>query len=124
MLADNTRQRIYITNSGMNRVEVFDMKSQTFLAPIKVGQLPHSMALGNDGSTLYVGSTGGEVIDIVNLDTMKKTGRVQVPAAAVQLGLRPGHAFRPGLQPARAADPDVGRHALVRHGQYRRRRAC
>src|SRR5262249_50404803 len=44
MLADSTRQRIYVTNYGLNRVEVFDMKSQAFMTPIKVGQLPHSMA--------------------------------------------------------------------------------
>ncbi len=79
MVSDTARQRLYITNSGMNRVEVFDLQAQQFLAPIKVGQLPHSMAFGNDGSTLYVGSTGGESISIVNLNTMTMTGRVQFP---------------------------------------------
>ena len=86
MLADTTRQRIYISNSGMNRIEVFDMRTQTLMAPIKVGQLPHSMAFGNDGSTLYVGSTGGEAIDIVNLDTVQKTGRVKFPPLPFNAG--------------------------------------
>jgi uncharacterized protein (TIGR03437 family) len=86
MLADTARQRLYITNSGLNRVEVFDMKTQSFMAPIKVGQLPHSMAFGNDGSTLYVGSTGAEAIDIVNLDTGRKSGRVKFPPLPFNAG--------------------------------------
>lgn len=79
MVADNTRQRLYIANSGMNQVEVFDMRRQAFLNPIKVGQLPHSLALGNDGITLYVANTGGESISIVDLDKGQATGRVKFP---------------------------------------------
>ena len=86
MVQDSARQRIYISNSGMNRIEVFDMRAQQFLAPIKVGQLPHSLALGNDGSTLYVGLTGAESIDIINLDTMQKTGRVKFPPLPLNAG--------------------------------------
>ena len=33
---DSTRQRIYIANSGMNRVEVFDIRQKKFIASIKV----------------------------------------------------------------------------------------
>jgi uncharacterized protein (TIGR03437 family) len=86
MLADNARHRLYITNSGMNRIEVFDVATRAFLAPIKVGQLPHSMAFANDGSTLYVGATGGEDIDIVDLDKMMMTGHLQFPALPFNAG--------------------------------------
>src|SRR5205814_677975 len=41
MISDPTRQRLYIANSGMNRVEVFDMRANKFLSPIQAGQLPH-----------------------------------------------------------------------------------
>src|ERR1019366_3419564 len=68
LLLDSVRQRLYITNSGFNRIEVFDLKQQQFVTPIKVGQLPHAMALGPDGSTLYVANTGGESISIVDLN--------------------------------------------------------
>src|SRR5208282_4977253 len=40
ILQDTTRQRLYIANPGMNRVEVFDMQQQQFLSPIPVGQMP------------------------------------------------------------------------------------
>ena len=79
MLGDTARQRIYIANPGLNRLEVFDMQKQQFLNPIPVGQLPRSMAFGNDGNTLYVASGGGELISVVDLTQGKATGRVLFP---------------------------------------------
>lgn len=79
VLLDERRQRVYVTNSGMNRVEVFDMRRQRFVEPIEVGQLPHSMAMALDGNTLYVGNTGGESISIVDLDARRQVGSVEFP---------------------------------------------
>jgi uncharacterized protein (TIGR03437 family) len=79
MLVDNTRQRLYIANSGLNRIEVFDMRTNKLLSPIKVGQLPRSMAFGTDGVSLYVGNSGGESISIVDLDRGVVSGRVKFP---------------------------------------------
>ena len=79
MLGDTARQRIYIANPGLNRLEVFDMQRRQFLSPIPVSQLPRSMAFGNDGNTLYVASGGGEQISVVDLTQGKVTGRVLFP---------------------------------------------
>jgi uncharacterized protein (TIGR03437 family) len=79
MLGDTTRQRIYVANPGLNRLEVFDMQRRQFLNPIPVAQLPRSMAFGNDGNTLYVASGGGELISVVDLNQGKVTGRVLFP---------------------------------------------
>jgi DNA-binding beta-propeller fold protein YncE len=79
LVLDESRGRLYITNSGYNRIEVFDLKSQHFTTPIDVGQLPHQMALGLDGTTLYVANTGGETISIVDLDAQKVIGTIQPP---------------------------------------------
>ncbi len=76
---DGTRQRIYIANSGKNRIEVFDTRQKAFIAPIKVGQLPRSMGLSPDGATLYVANTGGESISIVDTNSMQVIGRVKFP---------------------------------------------
>ena len=76
---DEKRGRVYITNSGYNRIEVFDIQKQHFIDPIPVGQLPHSMAMGSDGNILYVGNTGGESISIVDLDLGKVVDSVQFP---------------------------------------------
>ncbi|HEV3198047.1 MAG TPA: hypothetical protein VGZ73_09070 [Bryobacteraceae bacterium] len=79
MLADAARQRLYIANPGLNRIEVFDMQKQQLLTSIGVGQLPMSMAFGNDGNTLYVANTGGETISIVDLTKQTVAGRVNYP---------------------------------------------
>lgn len=76
---DEYRNRLYIANSGYNRVEVFDTKNQRFLNPIPVGQLPHQMAMATDGATMYVGNAGGESISIVDLDLGREIGQVEFP---------------------------------------------
>jgi uncharacterized protein (TIGR03437 family) len=79
LVYDSTRSRVYIANSGLNRIEVFDTRTRTLLAPIKVGQLPHSLALAGDGNTLYVANTGGENIGIVDLNQGKMVDRIHFP---------------------------------------------
>ena len=79
MILDQPRNRIYISNSGFNRVEVFDTKRLKFNDPISVGQLPRAMAMTPDGATLYVGNTGGESISIIDLDTLQQVGNVEFP---------------------------------------------
>lgn len=79
MAFDPGRRRLYIANSGKNRVEVFDIVSQQLLTPIKVGQLPRSLAMTPDGGTLYVANTGGESISIIDLNSLHVTGRIRFP---------------------------------------------
>lgn len=80
LVHDQQRARLYIANSGLNRVEVFDLRSQRLLRPIKVGQLPRSLAISPDGGTLYVANSGGETVSIVDLDRLETVGRVRFPA--------------------------------------------
>ena len=80
IVLDSTRSLVYITNSGYNRVGVFDTVNRVFLNPIPVGQMPHQMALSSDSNTLYVGNTGGESISIVDLTQMAVVGTVAFPA--------------------------------------------
>ena len=79
IVLDGARNLLYITNSGYNRVEVFDTVNQVFDTPIPVGQLPHAMALSTDGNTLYVANTGGESISIIDLNLQKVVDNVVFP---------------------------------------------
>jgi YVTN family beta-propeller protein len=79
IVLDQTRNLVYITNSGYNRIEVFDIINRVFLTPITVGQLPHQMAMGLDGNTLYVANTGGESISIIDLTQQIVTGSITFP---------------------------------------------
>jgi len=92
MVLDEPRGRLYMSNSGFNRVEVFDTRRQKLLAPIEVGQLPHAMAMTPDGSTLYVGDSGGESITIVDLESQKISGKIDfppIPRVGGQNSIRP-----------------------------------
>jgi len=79
LLLDEPRGRLYLTNSGYNRIEVFDLRKGRFIQPIETGQLPHVMAMSLDGSTLYVANTGGENIQSIDLETGKVTGQIIFP---------------------------------------------
>lgn len=80
IVVDEVRNRVYVTNSGYNRIEVFDRATQRFTDPIEVGQMPHQMAMASDNKRLFVANTGGETIGIVDLDAKKMTGKVTFPA--------------------------------------------
>ncbi len=79
IVLDQARNLLYITNSGYNRIEVFDTVNRVFLTPITAGQLPHQMAMGLDGNTLYVANTGGESISIIDLTQQLVTGSITFP---------------------------------------------
>jgi len=104
ILQDNTRQRLYIANPGLNRIEVFDEQAQQFLAPISVGQLPRSMAFGSDTSTLYVGNSGGETISIVDLTKNAVAGQVNYPPLPFNSNLAP---ITPMILASSERDPQV-----------------
>jgi uncharacterized protein (TIGR03437 family) len=89
LVYDQPRQRLYIANSGMNRVEVYDIRQQRLLAPVKVGQLPVSLALTSDGSTLYAANAGSEVISVIDPERMQTIGRVSFPPIAFNSALAP-----------------------------------
>ncbi len=86
LVLDEPRGVLYITNSGYNRIEVFDIHARQFLNPIPVGQLPHMMAMGTDGSTLYVGNTGGESLMQVDLDLKQVVNTALFPPVPRQGG--------------------------------------
>ena len=79
IVLDEARGLLYITNSGYNRIEVFDTEKQHFVTPIPAGQMPHQMAMGSDGNTLYVGNTGGESISIIDLNLQRVVDSVVFP---------------------------------------------
>lgn len=79
IVLDERRGRVYLSNSGMNRVEVFDIAKQRFLTPVETGQFPQSMALSLDGDTLYVAATGGEQIQMIDLEALSPVGNIEFP---------------------------------------------
>ncbi|MBI3684575.1 MAG: hypothetical protein HY235_29745 [Acidobacteria bacterium] len=79
LVLDEARGRLYLANSGYNRLEVFDTRRKKFLQPIPVGQLPRQIAIATDYTTLYTANAGGESISIVDLDLGRTVGEVEFP---------------------------------------------
>ncbi len=107
IVQDAARQRLYIANPGLNRIEVFDMQQKQFLTPINVGQLPKSMALSGDGNSLYVANSGGENLSLVSL----ATDLTKVTVQAIDFPPLPSSSASPVITPQLVAssqrDPQV-----------------
>ena len=86
MVLDSARRRIYLANSGLNRVEVYDIRLGRFLTPIRVGQLPRSVAMSPDGLFLYVANSGGENVSVIDLDRLEQVRLVMFPPLPANLG--------------------------------------
>ena len=104
MLVDTTRQRLYIANPGLDRIEIFDMVQQQFLTPVTVGQLPRSMAFASDGNTMYVANSGGESISIVDLNQDAVIGNVAFPQLPFNTTIAP---VTPQVIASTSRDPQV-----------------
>ena len=64
---DQTRQKLYATNNPLNRVDIFDLTSLSYLTPIPVGNLPNGLAITPDASLLAVVNAGDGTISKINL---------------------------------------------------------
>ena len=68
------KDRLYLTNIALNRVEVFNLADSSFKAPIQVGSRPWGITAwprdrtGTMGDTLLVANSGGTDISYVNLN--------------------------------------------------------
>jgi YVTN family beta-propeller protein len=79
LVLDEKRNRIYISNSALNRIEVFDTAKQKFQDPIEAGQFPQNLAMSLDGNTLYVANVGGETIQTIDLENLTTLGNIEFP---------------------------------------------
>ncbi len=109
MVDDTVRQRIYISNSGMNRVEVLDKKTKKISRTIKVGQLPRSLAMSPDGGILFVANSGSEYISVIDLDKQTVISKIVMPPI-------PFNGFYNPIQPSIIAATQRGLLVVMSNG--------
>lgn len=68
---DQPRQRLYVSNQDHNRIEIFDLVTNTYLTPVAVGNQPASLALTPDGTLLAVIDLGDGTVSVINPATMQ-----------------------------------------------------
>src|SRR5215471_17440204 len=66
------------TGAGPSNVVVFDTSSGKLLQRIPVEVNPYALVLGDNGQTLYVSNWGSDSVSIIDVGTMRVTGRIAV----------------------------------------------
>ena len=66
-VVDTLRRNLYLSNYDQDRVEVFRLQEERFLAPVPVGSEPWGLSLNRTQDTLLVGNSGGTNISFVYL---------------------------------------------------------
>jgi YVTN family beta-propeller protein len=93
----------YVTNGGLNEVQVFRTNDFTKVATILVGKLPHGIWPSGDGSRVYVGLENDDRLTAIDTLTNKVIATVpigQAPQALVYVSNAvPEGAGTDGLQP-------------------------
>src|SRR5712692_3759489 len=81
MVLDQARGRLYLINSNLNRVQVYDIAQRTFLPSISTGTQPLAGAMSPDGKFLYVTCYAQASLNVIDLDRSTVTRRVSLPAS-------------------------------------------
>jgi len=86
-----TGGELYLSNTALNRIEVFDVATSSFVASIPVGSRPVGLALWPsdtttraNADTLIVANSGGTNLSIVDLVTRVEKQRYRLPNYIIQ----------------------------------------
>jgi YVTN family beta-propeller protein len=79
-VVDSASRLAYITNRSLNQVEVLNVKTGQFGAPIPVGSSPFGLDLTPDGKQLYVCNSGGQNISVIDVATKKVVKTITTPS--------------------------------------------
>lgn len=84
---DVTRERLYMSNKGRNRIEVFDLRARQFVSPVTVGSEPWGLSMNRSNDTLIVANSGGTNVSFVPLagSTLSEavSRRIHTPNAVI-----------------------------------------
>jgi DNA-binding beta-propeller fold protein YncE len=69
---DTARGRLYLSNIQLNRLDVFDLATETFANAIGVGSEPWGLAFTRDNDSLWVANSGGTNLSVVDLDAQRE----------------------------------------------------
>jgi hypothetical protein len=64
---DVARERLYLSNLPLSRLEVMDLRTLTFGAPVTVGSQPWGVHMNRSADTLIVANSGGTSLSYVTL---------------------------------------------------------
>src|SRR5690349_20652745 len=80
LVLDEGRGRLYLVNTGQNRVEVYSLQQRKLLTPVKTDNGPLSAAISRNQKFLYVTALTASALDVIDLDTLSLANHVALPA--------------------------------------------
>ena len=89
-IVDPNNQTMYLSNTLLDQLEVFNLNTRTFGAPIRVGSQPVGLALwprdtmGDNADTVIVANSGGTNFSIVDVAAGRELNRHVLPDYIVQ----------------------------------------
>jgi len=78
ILIDFQNDKGYVTVSGENSVDVFDLKNYNILSKINVGMNPWGIALDKNNGKIYVSNFGGNTVTVIDEKTDKVLSNIKV----------------------------------------------
>ncbi len=78
ILIDSKNGKGYVTVSGENSVDVFDLNNYSILSRISVGMTPWGIALDKNNGKIYVSNFGGNTITVIDEKSDKVVSNVKV----------------------------------------------
>src|SRR4051812_5832616 len=79
LVLDEARQRVYLTAPSTNLLQIYSLQRQNFQT-LATDQTPLAAAISRNGKFLYVACYNGTVIDVIDLDALAITSRINLPA--------------------------------------------
>ncbi|MFN0172589.1 MAG: hypothetical protein ACKV22_39925 [Bryobacteraceae bacterium] len=79
VLADPTRNRVYVLRQDADQVLMFDGSNYTQIATVKTFNTPTQMAITIDGRYLLVGHDNAARVSVIDLETLRATPPVVFP---------------------------------------------
>lgn len=79
IVLDEARSRLYLVNSTLNQVEIYNLKTKAFGTPIKTHTQPVSAALSKDQKSLYVTTYTSAALDVIDLTLGSVTNSISLP---------------------------------------------
>jgi YVTN family beta-propeller protein len=80
---DGTCEHVFMPTPGVHQVQVLDLQTLTFEAPIPVGMFPSSLDITPDGSTLYVTNSWEPTISVVDVASRQELRKINIPPSFV-----------------------------------------
>jgi len=84
---DAGRNKLYVTNNSLNRLEIVNLGTKTLGAPISVGSQPRGLDIDPMRKYAYVCNYGGMNLSKVDLDSKTEISRLSVPAFPTNIAI-------------------------------------